>query len=507
MLILTLSKKLNRFVGPLLLKYGLKARFALGSGLRDSPTLDALLLLPWSMKVLSLEVHDETSQQLAQQQQQYISNIQSKPSSKKDRSVRSQVLERYLRPTLLPNETWADVMHWQFHSRLLKWVRSEYLWAEHGEHVQLALQGFSTLGKTHQLLPPRDRRDQKSHLESLSFGSLPSSSLLADAFDLRDWTTDKNWSATGRDMARIAQKVGGRVVEVGTMIRIVDLDPTTKMSELSFAEVLELAGAYIEQSGPLNALCEKRNIFQVWTREYVEMLGRYLLKRTAAHHNGDTIVIDVGAGDGLLAHFLRESFENTAPAGDTRQASRCGSSADEKRKIPIVIATDDGSWRISQVARVEPLSVEETIEKYAARTAGSSSGGESDNSCQVIVLCSWMPMNEDWTRIFRRAQVDEYILIGECDEGQCGDNWLTFGNRQYLADIEQELLAAFSDAKNGGDVESNGRARQQDATPTPRPYEDDSYKRKNLDSLAPYQFSRFDCRVSKVGRTVSFRRK
>ena len=43
----------------------------------------------------------------------------------------------------------------------------------------------------------------------------------------------------------------------------------------------------------------------MWTEEYVHGLGDYLLER-ASEFDGDTIVLDVGAGDGLLIHFLNE---------------------------------------------------------------------------------------------------------------------------------------------------------------------------------------------------------
>ena len=71
-----------------------------------------------------------------------------------------------------------------------------------------------------------------------------------------------------------------------------------------------------------------------------------------------------------------------------------------------------------------------------------------------MVLCSWMPPGQDWTADFRRPVdiandataygendgdegeeperlVEEYILIGEADDGTCGHNWHTWGNADF----------------------------------------------------------------------------
>lgn len=512
MLFLTLSKKLNQAVGSSLLRYALTARYALGGGVvRDNPGLDAFLLLPWAMKIISLEVHDET-RRIEQEGGTSGGKGGSGAAAEDTQSARLAVLERYLRPALLPNEKWSDVAGWMFHIRLVKWARSEVLWALHGDHVKTALLAYPKLRRSPQLLTAREIKQQP--LPS-STKSLPPASLVRDAFDLHDWTDKKSWSATGREMSRLAKSFGGRVVECGSAVRFTDLDPDADLSGQSLPDVFEMAGAYVAQCGPLNALCEKRNVYQVWTREYVEQLGRYLLGRTEAF-DGHTIVLDVGAGDGLLAHFLRESFEEIGKADSKSRRSQSGrrtggTQGIETRpgsgKIPTVIATDDGSWRISNVATVEPLSVEETIERYVT----GAGNVVSDGNCQVIVLCSWMPMNEDWTSIFRKARVDEYVLIGECDDGQCGDNWETWGNHRYLENsIEQEIAAAFpqDDESAEAEVEKRDVSGQEDSATTipERPYELDGYKRRELDALAPYQFSRFDCRVSKAGRTVCFRR-
>lgn len=45
-----------------------------------------------------------------------------------------------------------------------------------------------------------------------------------------------------------------------------------------------------------------------------------------------------------------------------------------------------------------------------------------------IVISSWMPYTEDWTKDFRTfSSVKEYILIGEPDNGCCGHPWKMWG--------------------------------------------------------------------------------
>jgi len=505
MLLLALSKKLNRRLGPFLLKHGVRLRFALGGGvIRDSPVLDALLLLPWSMRVVSLEVHEEIKQQsIGIGGGEAASNKTKGEGGTNDADDSSDwrvaVLERYVRPALLPNERWSDARQWQFHSHIVKWVRGEYLWAKFGPHVQSALLAYSQLRDAPQMQPTRS--GQREHL----FSPLPSTELLVGALNLHDWTDRrKDWAATGRAMTAAAKKLGGksRVIEVPGRIRFADVDPDTDTSNVPLTDVLELVGAYVADSGPLNALCEKRGIYQVWTREYVEKLGRYLLNRTQSY-DGDTVVLDVGAGDGLLAHFLRQYFQDETESSNRnhrgKAAGRDGSRPARTRrrkpgKVPTIIATDDGSWRISPVAPVESRSAEDAI-KYFSR----------DGVQQVIVICSWMPMGEDWSHGFRQGGVHEYILIGEADDGQCGENWTTWGNFTFQRGIEEELASAMSTgeedraATNGSDDDDQGREL--------RPYEADGYVRKDLDAFAPYQWSRFDSKLSKAGKTVSFRKK
>jgi hypothetical protein len=133
------------------------------------------------------------------------------------------------------------------------------------------------------------------------------------------------------------------------------------------------------------------------------------------------------------------------------------------------------------------------LEQYATNNTNDNNDSTKDNQARkVIVICSWMPMNDDWTAVFRKyPTVYEYILIGEADDGQCGDPWATWGNPHF-----------WDDATSAATVGTTKRA----ATPPKPPYAEDGFVRKELSFLLPYQFSRYDSFLSKEGSTVSFHR-
>jgi hypothetical protein len=288
-----------------------------------------------------------------------------------------------------------------------------------------------------------------------------------------------------------AQKLGGSILEIqGALLNYAEIPSDANLETLTIEELLEVTGGHVVHCGPFNTICEEANIYQMWTQEYVEYLGNYLLKRCSQQQQGNrdktTLVLDVGAGDGLLIQFLKEHMEQAVKRGggggkqQRRQLSQQQPLKKDNIKLPTLVATDDGSWGIFAKADVDKCSVEQAIEKY------------KDVADETIVLCSWMPMGQDWTAMFRRAGVDEYILIGETDDGTCGHNWETWGNENF-----------YFNEGSGDDDEDNDATT---SAPSP-PYVEDGYKRWDMDSLSQFQYSRFDCAVSRSSKTVSFRKK
>jgi hypothetical protein len=528
MVLLTASARLNQWLGPQLLRWGIYLRYALAGGiLRDNPRVDALCGLPLAQKLIQIEVHDESKEQVMAEA------VKNPYFTEQDESAaRIRVFERFLRPVLIPNARWSDVRKWQFHSRLIKWVRAEFLIAKYGSSVRRIFRSFPTLRKSPQLGGGRgptngsassgmtgkfpfdlfsvDGSSNPIEMENY-IAKLPYSTLVSKAFGMSDWSNTKDLVASREHMVRIAAQLDGSVLELrGGNVAFARIPDTASLADLSLEEVLEVAGGHVMQCGPLSALCEEAGIYQLWTRDYVEQLGRYIMQRSKAMPNGNNVVVlDVGAGDGILAEMLRDVFNADLDRSVVKEpafrnrANRKGMLTPREipkahSKIPTIVASDSGAWNISPIGNVKRYTVQEAIDTYAALRGYS-----------VIVLCSWMPMNEDWSATFRKGNVEEYVLIGECDDGQCGDNWETWGNPKHLLDDIDSALDSSEDpfssdraeyAKNPVDLDSDK------SNVKLAPYVVDGYERHDLD-LALHQFSRFDCQGSKFGSTVSFRRR
>lgn len=505
-MILQWSTKFNKYLGPFLLRHGLSIRYKLGGGvIRDNPTLDAFLFIPLAQKLISIEVQQETNEAITKSKKEPTAFeawsesvfdrifgkdpvVQHRPDSKAtrtDTNPRLQVLEEYLRPVLVPNERWSDVTRWHFHHRFLKWARAEFLAAKYGPELQEALQAYPKLRSGPQV---QKRMSRGNTLLSFLGGGgqraqsdddeliLPNSNTVIKGFQMGKWNRRKDVDAGWRHLANITEHLNGKVMEIHSGMRVAMVPPEMDVTEVSLEELLEVAGGHVASLGAFNLLCEEADIYQFWTKEYIATLASYLMKRASAF-DGETRIIDVGAGDGLLAQLLKQEFENKAnrkgkAASGTGQSQKMGSS-----KVPSIIAVDNHSWNIP-VPRgsVEKLDVRDAISKYA-----------SDESLQVIVLCSWMPMGEDWSRIFREHSVKEYILIGEYDDGNCGHNVETWGNFDYAVDDDKSAL----------------NAAEQPRIPA---YQHDGFKRMDLKELSPFQFARFDSADSSSSKTVVFRR-
>ena len=194
---------------------------------------------------------------------------------------------------------------------------------------------------------------------------------------------------------------------------------------------------------------EKEPIYEFWTEEYIGAFADYLRGRVEEY----CIILEVGAGDGRLSHFLKQKLGKRA------------------NKIK-VIATDSGEYGIKPQFPVEKLTHTKALEKYKPE----------------IVICSWMPYKVDFTADFRKCpSVMEYILIGDADDG-CGDPWKTWG----LPPIE-----SLYDPSKECEIP---------------PYERDGFERKNLYDLSRLQICRTDLPGSlnffqlSHSSTVSFRR-
>ncbi len=153
---------------------------------------------------------------------------------------------------------------------------------------------------------------------------------------------------------------------------------------------------------------EENKIFQLLTKEMIEDLTTQIIRIAnnilINRRSQDTsiTIVELGAGDGRLAHFLSEELKKK---GYTHAIE--------------VIATDDESWKTQgKIAEttfpVEKLSAEEAVEKYT-------------QSGQTILLSSWMPPDVNWTTQFlQRENVKGIVLIGDVESTGTGeDTWFS----------------------------------------------------------------------------------
>ena len=137
--------------------------------------------------------------------------------------------------------------------------------------------------------------------------------------------------------------------------------------------------------------------FQIYTKEFVDSFAKFITDKIKEQTKKEIAIMDVGAGNGRLTHFLEETIGNQI-----------------KDKIIKFSAIDDLSWDnkisssggspfwIQKNFKVEELSIEEALKN------------DPD-----IVVCSWMPKDEDWTKFFKEnINIKIFIMIGE--ENECG---------------------------------------------------------------------------------------
>lgn len=149
--------------------------------------------------------------------------------------------------------------------------------------------------------------------------------------------------------------------------------------------------------------CHESQTYELLTREYLEALAQYIISQwlnTVQTDERPITILEVGAGNGRLSHFLGEILETQAPGRFS------------------CIATDKGSNKIIPVFPVEELPQKEAVEKYNPQ----------------IVISSWMPPKKDFTADWRTVGVDEYILIGEPELCGTEESWGFDNSKHHESD-------------------------------------------------------------------------
>lgn len=264
MVVYTVSRHVTNFIGPTLFRVGLRTRNWLAAtagsttiGARSgtdtsssqsvsgnyhiTPYMDLFCGITTAQKLLSLSIYDESSHAVLQfkrthaspnrvektlddtydalfgklfQKQKQSEEEQLLSRAQMDREVvrlRLQVLDEQLRPVLVPNDRWSDVLEWKFNPRILRWVRKEFLIAKYGPMVQEAFEAYPQLRSSPQFTrhptqrmlldlakgrAPSLQSDQtassSTHKGRKQYSLLPSSDTIIKAFGMRKWTAEKD---------------------------------------------------------------------------------------------------------------------------------------------------------------------------------------------------------------------------------------------------------------------------------------------------------------------------
>jgi hypothetical protein len=148
----------------------------------------------------------------------------------------------------------------------------------------------------------------------------------------------------------------------------------------------------VRQKRYLMPLVEPRGIYCFYSGALVRRLTALI---------GDRTCVEIAAGDGTLARFLRDAGAD-------------------------VVATDDHSWQKTRRALTD-------VVEQDARTA-------LRERTPAVVVCSWPPAGnpfEQW--IFKTPSVETYIMIGSRSEFAAG-NWAAYrGQDAFTMRLDEDL--------------------------------------------------------------------
>lgn len=369
--------------------------------------------------------------------------------------------------------------------RFRSWIRYHYLDHIHGEKLRIVEQA-----KVDQVL--------------LHNSKLPTIDKLLESFpELREWKREPNGSKGPNSNFK---KFSDVVIVDDESIRRYLIEKYKKENN-GFARkengwtletVLESIGCCVIGSGRWNIWCEKNQVYDFLTDEYVTSLSEFISNSKVVQGRKARIV-EVGAGNGRLSYYLRLKLD--------------------PNKFE-VISTDSGAWNLKKGSKI---SFDENVQSMDYVKALHEFNPD-------IIISSWMPLGYDWTNDFRqRANTRMYILIGETDYGCCGDPFRTWGVSidNFLQSVPSyidlnERLRLLQSTYFGGrkrtldifDYLGNKSAyapvnKMERSFITPKVdkplYEKDGFIRQNVKTASLLQFSRYDReQYASCSKTVAF---
>jgi hypothetical protein len=336
-------------------------------------------------------------------------------------------------------------------------------------------------------------------------GGPPLAAELARLFDVGEWERDP----VGRENALQVRLVGEY-----------ERGERAALERWGLEEVLESVGCCVAGMNEFNLFCERNFVYEMLTEEYTRELWAHVSRTCARLQRelgaSELVVLEVGAGNGSLAYALDKQRRIEAAAG--AKASRKAQALEAPAPVSIrVVATDTGVWKAKHHRRAKGA--------RATGGAGAFPVAQMDYRAALehykphVVVCSWMPMSDDWTQAFRDApSVHEYVLVGEKDEGCCGHQWLTWGhrgdgssgplfseNKDLLAKYHGRSLDLFHWLSRSAPAAPGAQASAPGAVP---PFQADGFERTELLALRRLQLSRYDRKhYAANSSTVSFSRR
>ncbi len=173
-------------------------------------------------------------------------------------------------------------------------------------------------------------------------------------------------------------------------------------------------------------------VHEIWTEEYIQALADHYGSMIAesAQKNPDVpfVLLEVGAGDGKLGHFLRKELQK-------RYGDKVSVTVTDKKA-----AASHSPFPVLQQGYQEALDAQ--LAQY----------GKVD-----AVMASWMPPYQDWTETFRdpKYRIQEYLLIGEDEPGVSGtlETWSEYPgfSQQTLKEPTREQISHTDPVPADGD--------------------------------------------------------
>ncbi|EKD65967.1 MAG: hypothetical protein ACD_49C00072G0004 [uncultured bacterium (gcode 4)] len=163
--------------------------------------------------------------------------------------------------------------------------------------------------------------------------------------------------------------------------------------------------------------------FQILTKEFINSLSNFLVEKIESIPEKLINILEVGAGNGRLTYFLKNTIVEKL-----------------KNKKIKYDAIDNFSWDNKMSGSLGTPYWIKRIFDVIEMSVDSIQINEFD-----IIISSWMPKNEDWTKYFRKNNtVKIFILIWKEEDCGLDTSWQSDNNFERV-DVDVEGSVCWSD--------------------------------------------------------------